>query len=78
MKSRIIGREREAAFLDRALQSKEAEFLAIYGRRRVGKTYLVREHFQDKGTYLEIMGLQNGTLSQQLSLFTKANIRACS
>jgi len=38
MKKRsIIGRERETRVLDKIFTSKEAEFLAIYGRRRVGK-----------------------------------------
>lgn len=30
--------------------SKEAEFLALYGRRGVGKTYLIREYFSDRDT----------------------------
>jgi uncharacterized protein len=35
----IIGRDAEKARLDMILRSKEAEFLALYGRRRVGKTF---------------------------------------
>jgi AAA+ ATPase superfamily predicted ATPase len=35
---KIIGREHEKALLERNLSSKEAEFIAVYGRRRVGKT----------------------------------------
>ncbi len=47
MKDRIIGRERERAVLSSLHQSDNAEFLAVYGRRRVGKTFLVREFFED-------------------------------
>lgn len=38
----LIGRTTEIAILPNVLESKEAEFLAIYGRRRVGKTFLVK------------------------------------
>ncbi len=47
MKDRIIGRESEKEVLTSLYQSNNAEFLAVYGRRRVGKTYLVREFFED-------------------------------
>ena len=47
MKDRIIGREREKDVLSSLYQSNNAEFLAVYGRRRVGKTFLVREFFED-------------------------------
>ena len=41
----LIGRIEEAARLKALLQSSKSEFIALYGRRRVGKTYLVRETF---------------------------------
>jgi AAA+ ATPase superfamily predicted ATPase len=43
----VLGREKEKEVLD----SKEAEFVAIYGRRRVGKTHLIRQFFSEKGVY---------------------------
>lgn len=43
----IIGRVQEQETFQKLLQSKQAEFVVIYGRRRVGKTYLVREFFKD-------------------------------
>jgi AAA+ ATPase superfamily predicted ATPase len=46
MSSVIIGRENEIKILERLLHSKEPEMLAIYGRRRVGKTFLIRSYFQ--------------------------------
>ena len=65
----IIGRTEELKILQGILKSKEAEFLAIYGRRRVGKTYLVREFFSDKGIFLEVSGVKNLNLSKQLGNF---------
>ncbi len=47
----IIGRKREIEELEERYQSDKPEFVAIYGRRRVGKTYLVKELFQDKMTF---------------------------
>ncbi len=53
----IIGREQEIATLERLYRSKKSEFVAIYGRRRIGKSYLVSEVFGKKivftavGTY---------------------------
>jgi len=44
----LIGRKQEIEKLKRFHESKEAEFLVIYGRRRVGKTFLVRQHFNDR------------------------------
>ena len=38
----IVGRKREISLLNRFIDSDEAEFVAVYGRRRVGKTYLVK------------------------------------
>ena len=39
----IIGRENEISTLERLYKSKKSEFDAIYGRRRIGKSYLVSE-----------------------------------
>jgi len=64
----LIGRTREIKELNRLLASKEAEFLALYGRRRVGKTFLVREHFK-KQLCFELTGIKDGTLREQLANF---------
>lgn len=45
---KIVGREQEVAELQALYQSGRPEFVAVYGRRRVGKTYLVMQMFQDK------------------------------
>lgn len=44
----LIGREKEQKWLREAYKSDESQFVAVYGRRRVGKTFLVRECFNDK------------------------------
>ena len=66
----IIGREKEIKLLDQVWSSKEAELLAIYGRRRVGKTHLIREYFSKKAqVYFEISGEKDGPLQNQLENF---------
>lgn len=65
----LIGREAEIEVLDRLYQSKNAEFLAIYGRRRVGKTFLVTQYFKDKGVFFEITGTPNASAKEQLLNF---------
>ena len=47
MKSEIIGREKEIKILQGLLDSDRPELLAIYGRRRVGKTYLIKNYYAD-------------------------------
>ena len=44
----IIGRDEEIRQLERFLKTSKSEFVAIYGRRRVGKSYLVEEVYKDK------------------------------
>ncbi|MBM3191957.1 MAG: ATP-binding protein [Chlamydiae bacterium] len=66
----IIGREKEVKVLDRLYRSSEAEFLAVYGRRRIGKTFLVHEFFKDKGLYFEITGSQSAGKLEQLKNFS--------
>lgn len=68
----IIGRVSEKIELEEAYKSREAEFIAIYGRRRVGKTYLIRSFFQEKkGHFFQTTGLYKGSMKKQLSRFTK-------
>lgn len=69
--NQIIGRVEEIKLLTKLLQSQEAEFLAVYGRRRVGKTFLIREFFMKKGIYIEATGEKDGNLKTQLENFMK-------
>lgn len=66
----IIGRKDEQIILADALQSNKAELLVVYGRRRIGKTYLIREFYQ-KHMQFELTGLHKGGLKDQLHNFSK-------
>lgn len=65
---KIIGRDSEKALLSKILQSKDAELLAIYGRRRVGKTFLIRNAYE-KQIVFEFSGIHNAALALQLENF---------
>ena len=67
----IFGREEELKTLERLFCSPKPEFLAIYGRRRVGKTYLIHEFFKDKGVYFSVTGSKNSNKKLQLKKFTR-------
>lgn len=73
----LIGRKKEQALLEKVFFSKESEFITLYGRIRVGKTFLIREYFSNRRClYFQATGLQNGKLHQQLENFTKS-LSAC-
>lgn len=65
----FFGRESEKKQLQELYDSDKAEFIAIYGRRRVGKTYLVNEFFKDKGVYFEVTGSKKAPKGEQLANF---------
>ncbi|MBP6986302.1 MAG: AAA family ATPase [Alphaproteobacteria bacterium] len=70
--SKIIGRSDERELLSQLLKSDRAEFLALYGRRRVGKTYLIRNYFSEANcVFFHITGIQDGSLAEQLEQFVK-------
>lgn len=48
---RIIGRNREKDVLSKCLSSKRPEFVVVYGRRRVGKTFLIKEYFNGQFSF---------------------------
>ena len=64
----FIGREKEICTLQQAYDSEYSEFVVVYGRRRVGKTFLVREKFNYNFTF-QHSGLANEKTSQQLISF---------
>jgi AAA+ ATPase superfamily predicted ATPase len=72
---KIIGRESEQKQLAQILESKDAELLVIYGRRRVGKTFLIRNAYE-KQLVFEISGIHNATLRNQLEVFGQAMSKA--
>lgn len=67
----IIGRIEEKSLLQKIERSAEAELVAIFGRRRVGKTFLIRNGFS-KGISFEFSGIHHATLNQQLENFSMA------
>jgi len=64
----MIGREKEKQLLENKYISLKSEFVAIYGRRRVGKTYLIRSVFKDR-MHFQFTGLANSSTSKQLINF---------
>ena len=71
----LIAREKERNVLLGALNQEEAQFIAVYGRRRVGKTYLIRQTFDNQFTF-EHSGLANGDRKKQIHAFTASIRRA--
>lgn len=65
---RFVGRKKERQKLDALLHSGRSEFVAVYGRRRVGKTFMIRETFENN-FHFSVTGLAEATLSQQLTNF---------
>ena len=71
MEDKIVGRQKELKILENTLVSNSAEFIAIYGRRRVGKTYLIKHFFNKQlGVFFELTGLNDGRLKDQLFNFS--------
>jgi uncharacterized protein len=68
--SGIVGRKSEIEILETALRSRKSELIAVYGRRRVGKTFLIRETYKDHIRF-EVTGIFNGSLNDQLANFVK-------
>lgn len=66
----IFGREREQQQIMSCYNSAKPELLAIYGRRRVGKTFLIRQYFDDKFDFY-MTGIYQGTKNEQLRIFQK-------
>lgn len=67
----VIGRIEELSVLQKIERSGEAELVAVYGRRRVGKTFLIRNGFS-KSLAFEFSGIHQATLDQQLEGFSLA------
>lgn len=66
----IIGRKSEVEILNGTLQSNRSELVAVYGRRRVGKTFLIRQFYRSQLQF-EVIGLHRGRLADQLKNFCK-------
>jgi len=64
----LVSRKEEKQQLQMALKSNKPELIALIGRRRVGKTFLIRKAYEDH-IKLEITGLQKGKQKSQLKNF---------
>lgn len=69
MNKSLIGREKEVEVLNKGLNFKDAQLIAVYGRRRIGKTHLIREFYSDKGLYIQFTGVQDSASDEQLANF---------
>jgi hypothetical protein len=68
MENILVGRTQQIEELQEALASNKPEMVALVGRRRVGKTYLVRRVFSEHIDF-ELTGLQNGNKEEQIQNF---------
>lgn len=68
----IVGREKEQALLTRMLNSSQAEFCTLVGRRRIGKTFLIRQWAESQKTiFFNATGMKKGKLVEQISHFSE-------
>ena len=70
----MVGRKEEIKLLKNAYESQYSEFVTIYGRRRIGKTFLVNEVFGYKFAF-HVAGVKGGKKRDQLEKFRYALIR---
>ncbi len=71
MSTTIQCREAESLLLEQSYQSNKPEFLAVCGRRRVGKTYLIKEFFSKKNAvFFKVTGTQDAPMTEQIKNFT--------
>ncbi len=71
---KIAGRKDEIALLQSILEEEEASFLAVYGRRRIGKTYLIRQVYENNIVF-DCSGVLEDDMSQQLESFWRTLLR---
>lgn len=66
----LIGRHKETKLLNKVLESNKAEMIAVIGRRRVGKTFLINNIYKDHIIF-EQTGVRNASDEKQLKAFAK-------
>ena len=69
-KENIVGREKEQQMLHDYVNSGNAEFIAVYGRRRIGKTFLVKQHFDEQFDFY-VTGIYDKSKKEQLANFNR-------
>lgn len=68
IKRALIGRERETSLLKEYINTDKSEFIVVYGRRRVGKTFLIRKVIGDQACFT-LTGMENSGMHDQLLNF---------
>lgn len=68
MAENLIGRKTELSALRNFIDSEKSEFIAVYGRRRVGKTFLIRMATEDHFSFF-VTGVNNASKEIQLTNF---------
>ena len=71
----FIGRKEELQLLQDISKSGRAEFVAVYGRRRVGKTYLIQQFFEGHFAF-SATGMIDGSREEEMFTFTRSLIQA--
>lgn len=64
---KFVGREEEKSILQKCVDSDKSEFVVLYGRRRIGKTFLVRSFFSDSYTFYFVGSRRDNTKTQLLN-----------
>lgn len=70
MLQNIIGRKREIELIENCISSNKPEFIAIYGRRRIGKTYLVKQLLGEKFSFY-MTGVYQCSKNEMLAYFSE-------
>ena len=70
MKDNVCGRQIAKEVLDKYYRSAQSEFVAVFGRRRVGKTFLIREYLEDEIVF-QFSGMANSGTEAQLQCFAQ-------
>lgn len=67
----IVGRAKEIAEFEKYVRSGRPEFIAVYGRRRVGKTFLINQLFHGRMTF-SMTGVLEGDFDEEIEAFMDA------
>ena len=70
MLQNIIGRKREIELIENCIHSNKPEFIAIYGRRRIGKTYLVKQLLGEKFSFY-MTGVYQCSKNEMIAYFSE-------
>ena len=75
MQIQLIGRQKEQEVLRKALYSNEAEMISVIGRRRVGKTFLIKKTYGSRIVF-DVSGIQHAPKEEQLRNFARQLVEA--